>query len=86
MLAPESVQIVTSADLPNADWLRPGALSAGQQQFGDAILKSGKFMVVPSAVSVHSWNVIFIADTAKDDFKLLDQEAFALDTRLHPPA
>lgn len=85
ILDPARVKVVTAANVPNTNWLRPGAPSAGQQQFGDAILQSGKFMVVPSAVSTHSWNVTFIADLVRGDFRALNQEAFALDTRLHPP-
>ena len=32
------VQIVRAADVPNANWLRPGIPGAGQQAFGDALL------------------------------------------------
>src|SRR6202035_508404 len=31
------VQIVRAADVPNANWLRPGIPGAGQQAFGDAL-------------------------------------------------
>ena len=33
------VRVVNAADVPNANWLRPGAVSAGQQEFGDALLR-----------------------------------------------
>ena len=42
-------------------------------------------VVLPSAVSTHSWNVIFVAATAAGTYAVRLQEAFALDPRLHPP-
>ena len=77
--------IVIAADVPNPNWLRPGAPSAGQQAFGDALLATHKFVLIPSVVSVHSWNVIFDPATAKGFYGSVMQEPFALDTRLHPP-
>jgi RES domain-containing protein len=65
--------------------LRPGIPSAGQQAFGDALLASHAFMLIPSAVSTHSWNVVFTASAA-GRYRMLLQQRFALDTRLHPPA
>jgi RES domain-containing protein len=79
------VHVVNAADVPNSNWLRPGAVSAGQQRFGDAMLKAHSFVLVPSVVSSHSWNVIFDPAVAKGAYTLLAQEPFALDTRLHPP-
>ncbi len=73
-------------DVPNANWLRPGIPSAGQQAFGDALLARHPFVVIPSAVSTHSWNLIFIRSVAGGHYSLVAQEPFALDTRLHPPA
>lgn len=77
--------VVNPADVPNPNWLRPGAVSAGQQAFGDAMLKVHAFVLIPSVVSVHSWNVIFDPSVAKGFYDSIAQEAFALDTRLHPP-
>lgn len=78
--------VVNAADIPNPNWLRPGAVSAGQQAFGDAMLKAHKFVLIPSVVSVHSWNVIFDPAVAKGFYGSVTREPFALDTRLHPPA
>jgi RES domain-containing protein len=78
-------RIVTAADVPNANWLRPGAVSAGQQAFGDALLRAHPFVLIPSVVSVHSWNVIFDPAVAAGAYRTAHQEAFALDPRLHPP-
>jgi RES domain-containing protein len=81
----ENVRVVAAADLPNPNWLRPGAISAGQQAFGDALLRAHTFVLIPSTVSSHSWNVIFDPIVAKGFYGSVAQEPFALDTRLHPP-
>lgn len=80
------VHVVNPADIPNSNWLRPGAIGAGQQAFGDALLAAHKFVVFPSVVSTHSWNLAFVAAPAAGAYVLKGQEAFALDSRLHPPA
>jgi RES domain-containing protein len=80
------VHIVDADDVPNANWLRPGIPSAGQQAFGDLLTAKHPFVLIPSAVSTRSWNVIFDPGLAAGRYALLRQEAFALDTRLHPPA
>ncbi|WP_376966833.1 RES domain-containing protein [Azospirillum sp. A26] len=82
---PAAVHVVTPADLPNPNWLRPGIPSVGQQQFGDALLNGHKFVLIPSAVSPHSWNLLFAASAAAGAYRMRSQERFALDTRLHPP-
>ena len=71
--------------LPNANWLTPGLPSAGQQDHGNQLLSRHKFVAIPSAVSRHSWNLIFVAGAASGGYRLKLQEPFALDTRLHPP-
>jgi RES domain-containing protein len=81
---PESVHVVDPAAVPDPDWLRPGIPSAGQQAFGDALLARHKFVLIPSAVSTHSWNLIFVGATAAGAYALTVREAFALDPRLHP--
>ena len=81
---PAQVQIVQPADVPNPNWLRPVPLSAGQQAFGDDLLARHPFVLIPSAVSTHSWNLLFVAASAAALYALRAQERFALDTRLHP--
>jgi RES domain-containing protein len=81
---PGVVHIVTAADVPNPNWLRPGIPSAGQQAFGDDLLVRHPFVLIPSVVSTHSWNVVFTAERAKALYGEVRQEPFALDTRLHP--
>ena len=80
-----AVHVVQAADVPNANWLRPGAVSAGQQAFGDALLARYPFVVIPSVVSTHSWNVVFDPALAGGLYDSIAQEPFALETRLHPP-
>jgi RES domain-containing protein len=79
------VHVVSPQDVPNPNWLRPGLPSAGQQAFGSAALTRHRFVLIPSAVSTHSWNLIFVAATAAGAYSVSLQERFALDTRLHPP-
>lgn len=85
ILDPASVHVVDPATLPNPNWLRPGRPSAGQQALGDALLARHMFIAIPSAVSTHSWNLIFVATRAAGTYAVRSQERFALDTRLHPP-
>ncbi|MBN8909246.1 MAG: hypothetical protein J0H99_22200 [Rhodospirillales bacterium] len=72
-----------SEDVPNPNWLRPGAVSAGQQAFGDALLRAHRFVLLPSVVSTQSWNVVFEAGATRGKYEEVAQEAFALDPRLH---
>ncbi len=77
--------VVWPDEVPNANWLRPGIPSAGQQGFGDALLAQHRFVVLPSVVSPRSWNVVFVGSAAAGSYALQSQERFALDPRLHPP-
>jgi RES domain-containing protein len=83
---PKSVYVVGPKLVSNPNWLVPGVPSAGQQNFGDQLLAKHKFTLIPSAVSKHSWNLIFVASTAAGAYVVKSQERFALDTRLHPPS
>lgn len=82
---PSGVRVVQPEDVPNPAWLRPGIPGGGQQEFGNALLARHPFIIIPSAVSWHSWNVIFTAAAVAGAYELRSQERFALDTRLHPP-
>lgn len=82
---PANVHVVDPGTMPNPNWLRPGIPGAGQQAFGDELLRRHRFVAIPSAVSTHSWNLIFLASAPAGAYTLKFQEAFALDTRLHPP-
>jgi RES domain-containing protein len=85
ILDPALVHVVGRAEVPNPNWLVPGIPSAGQQVFGDQLLTDHLFVAIRSTVSKHSWNLVYDAQRAAGAYKLAMQEAFALDTRLHPP-
>jgi RES domain-containing protein len=84
ILDPSTVHVVDPAAVPNPNWLRPGMPSAGQQQFGDDLLARQKFVLIPSAVSTFSWNLVFVGANAVGAYSVKSQKRFALDTRLHP--
>ncbi|EDQ03525.1 hypothetical protein OIHEL45_20091 [Sulfitobacter indolifex HEL-45] len=77
------VHVLDVSDIPNSNWLVPGAHGPGQKSFGDELLKDHIFVLIPSTVSRHSWNLMFDAEKAKDRFDDIQQEPFALDPRLH---
>jgi len=79
------IHVVMPADVPNPAWLVPGTPGAGQQAFGDDLLARHKFILIPSAVSRHSWNLIFDAGRAKNAYTFRHQERLSIDTRLNPP-
>ena len=83
---PQDIFVVDPASIPNPNWLHPGTPSAGQQSFGARLLAAHHFVLIPSAVSTHSWNLLFDSTRAAGNYTLLSQEPFALDRRLHPPA
>lgn len=82
---PDFHNVHVTIDFPNRNWLKPGTPSAGQQAFGDALLRDHLFVFIPSTVSVHSWNVFFDPKRAAGLYDVVLQEPFALDGRLHPP-
>jgi RES domain-containing protein len=80
------IHVIQPDAIPNPNWLHPGIPSAGQQEFGDELLARRTFVLIPSAVSAYSWNLIFVKSKAAAAYSLRSQELFASDTRLHPPA
>lgn len=82
---PNSVHVVHRSDVPNPNWLVPGSPSAGQQQFGDQLLRSHPFILIPSTVSRYSWNLIFVSAVAAEAYQLVEQKPLEIDTRLNPP-
>lgn len=77
------VYVVAPGDVPDPNWLHPGVPDAGQQAFGDALLRAHEFVLIPSVVSTHSWNLIFDPSFAKGLYDGVAQEPFVLDPRLH---
>jgi RES domain-containing protein len=85
LVDPTQVHVVESSRVPNPNWLKPGTPSAGQQDFGGGLLKAHAFVLLPSVVSSHSWNVIFDPVKTTGFYDRVGQERFALDPRLHSP-
>jgi len=83
ILKTDRVHVVLPGDIPNDNWLRPCPPSVGQQRFGDDLLARHAFVLLPSAVSAYSWNLLFVAANAKALYQMRSQERLALDTRLH---
>jgi RES domain-containing protein len=53
---------------------------------GTGLLREHACILIPSAVSRHSWNLIFDADRAEGLYEDVAQERFALDPRLQAPS
>jgi RES domain-containing protein len=82
---PGSAHVVEPESVPDAGWLRPGIPNVRQQAFGDALLLRHTFVLLPSVVSSHSWNLVFAAGAAAGAYAVKMQERFVLDPRLHAP-
>ena len=85
ILARKQANPITADSLPNPNWLVPGSPSQGQQRHGDALLDQPPFIIVPSKVSRHSWNIVMNPVTAEGLYEVVIEEPFSLDTRLNPP-
>jgi len=85
VIDPKRVHHVLPGSVPNPNWLFPGSPGRGQQQYGDGLLAQHPFILIPSAVSRHSWNVLVNPVIAQGMFEVVSRERFALDTRLNPP-
>lgn len=81
---PSQVHVVAVATVPNPSWLRPGAVSAAQQAFGDALLRAHRMVLIPSVVSPHSWNLLIDVMAQGGLFGLRRSEPLAIDPRLVP--
>jgi len=79
---PSVVHVVHAAALPNPIWIKPITPCIDQQEFGDGLLATHPFVLIPSAVSQHSWNLIVNAKTAPPYMGAVSYDALALDPRL----
>lgn len=85
VLDPSGVHVVQPETIANPNWLVPGTPSRSQQQFGADLLSKHAFVLVPSSVSRHSWNLLMNPHLADGLYELVLQEPFALDGRLNRP-
>jgi RES domain-containing protein len=76
------IHVVKPDDIPNPNWLHPCSPNKNQQEFGDRLIADHRFVLIPSVVSKHSWNLIFDAAKPATDYEDVVQERFALDLRL----
>ena len=83
--ATSNIHVVRPEEIPNPAWLVPGTPSDGQQRFGLALMSVHPFVLIPSAVSAHSWNLIFNPAVAHGRYAQKQQQPLMIDTRLHPP-
>ncbi len=82
VLDPGLIKVVQPEDVPNPVWLSSAAASPNQQKFVDALLAEHAFVLIPSAVSRHSWNLLMSCELAAGKYRVVRQERFGLDTRL----
>lgn len=82
VLDPALIHVVQPDDVPNPVWLSSASASPNQQRFAGALLAKHPFVLIPSAVSKHSWNLLVSCDLAAGKYQLVSQERFGLDTRL----
>jgi len=82
VLDPALIKVVQPEDVPNPLWLSSAAASPNQQRFADALLAEHPFVLMPSAVARHSWNLLVSCELAEGKYRLVSQERFGLDTRL----
>lgn len=74
IIAAFSVHVVEPGNVPNPRWSISGNQSRGQLQFGNQLLAKHKFVVIPSAVSSHSWNLLFVPANATGAYRMREQE------------
>ncbi len=79
---PSTVHVVQPEEVPEPAWLRPGWPTAAQQAHGDQRLAAHPFVLWPSTVSRHSWNLVWHLATAEGRYRVVLQEALVLDPRL----
>ena len=79
---PGQVRVVHPGEVPNPHWLHPIPPNQDQQDFGDQLINAHPYVLLPSAVSGHSWNLLVNVRTALPLMTDIQFERFALDPRL----
>ncbi len=80
---PDRVAVFQPEDFAEQRWLEAGVVAPDQRQWGDRALQAHKMIVLPSAVSRQSWNLIFQAPLPEDWITDVSQTSFVLDPRLN---
>ena len=86
ILDPSKLRVVQPDDVPDPNRPTPATPSRNQQAFGGEPLRTHGCILIPSAVSRHSWNLVFDASRAEGLHRDVVQKRFALDPRLQAPA
>ena len=82
ILDPADVHVLDPETVPNPRWLTSGSPTPAQQQFGAQLLDQHPYVVLPSAVSEKSWNLIINPILGKGRFREISRTKFGLDPRL----
>ncbi|MEM9733602.1 MAG: RES domain-containing protein [Pseudomonadota bacterium] len=82
VIDPSHVTILKPDDVPNPNWLAPCTPNSNQQKFGDDLLQKHRFVILPSAVSKNSWNLIFDAGRMAKEYDRVIQQRSSIDPRL----
>lgn len=85
VLDPSMIHVVQPESVSNPVWLTSASASPNQRRFADALLAKHPFVLIPSSVTRHSWNLLVSCDLAEGYYRLVSQERFGLDTRLVKP-
>ncbi|SLN15821.1 RES domain protein [Roseovarius gaetbuli] len=80
---PTRVKVFAPEDFPDLGWLDPGNATPERRAWGAEQLQTHGIIVIPSAVSRQSWNLIFLAPMVPETFQNLSQTPFVLDPRLN---
>lgn len=73
LIDPGRVHVVRPEEVRSPHWLHPGQPSAGQREFGAALLAWHDFVVLPSAVSTFSWHLLFDPSQAEGLYDEVEQ-------------
>jgi len=80
---PARIKVFAPGDIPEADWLDSNNATPERRAWGAEQLQKHGIIVIPSAVSRQSWNLIFLAPMVPETFQNLTQSDFVLDPRLN---
>lgn len=83
---PSKINVLDASTIFNSNWLLPGTPSRSQQFYGEELLSKHPFILIPSTISRHSWNVLMSPTLARGLYEVVLQEPFALDGRLNSPS
>ncbi|MCR0982543.1 RES family NAD+ phosphorylase [Roseomonas populi] len=83
---PSGIFVVQPSEIPDPAWLHPRYSDPAQTAFGDSVLDQHPLVLIPSAVSTASWNLLIAPDRAAGRYTRRSQAPFSLDPRLVPPS